>query len=446
MKRNDSLDKGTDLINDKNKNQINDKIMNENEDNNFGEKIKENEKDLNISGLNENLTADMEEPILNKNDFINPELPDKKTFFNTRYIKRIAIIIIYIVSYILNAIYIRINSLNLIPVKASFIQGAIFSIFIPISFFISSNRSFKRNKKYIGKEKEVLNIEIEKNMKEALSDFMNKKFYEVYYHYISKFYFMTAFFSLLYFLSVYFFYQGINYTQPLFGQLFLPFISIMLIVIKMIGQRIKCTKLKFFSVLCMTTTSFLFIISFIKNCDVEINKDYISSTIFLGLFTICQSCLIFFMKKVFKNYFYYVDVLEFIGYIGIYIVALVPLILVILYAIFYSELSENNPRGSDLFLVLGKAFCSSCICDLSLVYILKYFALKITCKIFIINAGIIYLIFCIVTDYKMKDDFYFISGLILTGIIICLLMNDIYKKNIKRQVYEVNKQKIRASL
>ena len=446
MKRNDSLDNPSDLINDKNKYQINENINYVDNKNNIEEKFIEEEKDLNISGLNENNKPEMEEPILDKNDFITPEYPEKKKFFETRYIKRVAIIIIYMISYILNAIYIRINSLNLIPVKASFIHGAILSIFIPISFFISSNRNFKRNKSYVHKEKEVLNTEIEKNMKEGISDFMNKKFYEVYYHYISKFYLMTSFFSLLYFLSIYFFYQGIDYTQPLFGQLFLPFISIIIIIIKMIDQKIKFSPLKFLSVIFIVTTSFLFIFSFKKNCDVELNSDYAYSTIFLSLFAILQSALIYFLKKTFKTYFYYMDILEFIGYIGIYIVAIVPLILVILYSIFYSELSENNPRGSDFYLVIGKAFFSSCICDLSLAYILKYFSLKIICKLHVINAGIIYLIFCIVTDYKMTDDALCICGLVLTGIIICLLINDIYKKNLKRQFYEVNKQKIKASL
>ena len=147
MKRNDSLDNPSDLINDKNKYQINENINYVDNKNNIEEKFIEEEKDLNISGLNENNKPEMEEPILDKNDFITPEYPEKKKFFETRYIKRVAIIIIYMISYILNAIYIRINSLNLIPVKASFIQGAILSIFIPISFFISSNRNFKRNKR-----------------------------------------------------------------------------------------------------------------------------------------------------------------------------------------------------------------------------------------------------------------------------------------------------------
>ena len=157
------------------------------------------ENNVEIKGTDEDLTN----CLLSKTDFM--ATPNKKNFCETRYIKRIVVIIIYILSYVINAIFIRINSLDLLPIKASFIQGAILSIFIPISFFISSNRNFKKNKRYVGKEKEVLNIEIENNMKEGLSDFMNKKYYEVYYHYISKFYFITALLSLFYFLSIFFF-------------------------------------------------------------------------------------------------------------------------------------------------------------------------------------------------------------------------------------------------
>ena len=421
------------------------------EENNLEEKNKkENQKkELKLSQLSNEYesTPNLKQSLLNKSDFVNQSFPAKKNFCETRYIKRIILIIIYIGSYVINAIYVRINSLNLIPIKASFIQGALLTIFIPISFFVSSNRNFKRNRKYIGREKEVLNIEIEKNMKENLSDFMNKKYYEVYYHYVSKFYVLTGFFSVFYFLSIYFFYQGISYTQPLFGQLFFPFISIILIVIKLVDKKLKCSLIKVFSALCMFFASFLFMISFIKSCGIILDKSYIKSTIFLGLFAICQGSFIYFVKKVFKRYFYYIDVLEFVGYTGFYITVFIPIVLIILYAIFYSELIDNNPSGSDLFFVLGKAFFSTCVCDLSLIFIIKYFSLKIICKLMLINLGIIYLIFYMVTGKDdMTGDYYFLAGQGLTLIIIILLLQNIYKKNMKREIYEAKKQRIRASL
>lgn len=408
---------------------------------------KENEKkEIKLSQIS-NESPDLKESLLNKNDFINQSYPPKKNFCETRYIKRIVLIIIYIGSYVANAIYIRINSLNLVPIKASFIQGALLTIFIPISFFLSSNRNFKKKRKYIGREKEVLNIEIENNMKENLSDFMNKKYYEVYFHYISKFYVLTGFFAVFYFLSIFFFYQGISYTQPLFGQLFFPFISLVLIVIKLFDKKIKCSIIKVFSILCMLFASFLFMISFIKSCEITLDKNYIKSTIFLGLFAVCQGTFIYFVKKVFKKYFYYVDVLEFVGYTGFYITVFIPIVLIILYAIFYSELYENNPSGKDLFFVLGKAFCSTCVCDLSLFFIIKYFSLKIICKLMLINLGIIYLIFYMITGKDdITGDYYFLAGQILTLIIIILLFQNIYKKNMKREIYEAKKQRMRASL
>ena len=399
-----------------------------------------------INNDNEN-SEDLTNCLLSKKDFMTTS--NKKNFCETRYIKRIVVILIYILSYVVNAIFIRINSLDLLPVKASFIQGAILSIFIPISFFISSNRNFKKNKRYIGKEKEVLNIEIENNMKEGISDFMNKKYYEVYYHYISKFYFITAFLSLLYFLSIFLFYQGISYTQPLFGQLFFPFISIILVVFKLFDKNFNCSLNKVLSILCILIASSLYMISFIKNNDIKSDqKNYIYSSIFLGICILCLSTFIYVAKKVFKKYFYYVDVLEFAGYTGIYIAGIVPLVLIILYAIFYSELKNNNPSGGALFIVLGKAFFSTCVCDLALAYILKYFALKITCKIMVVNLSIIYLIFYFVTAGRnaIFKDYYFLSGQILNLIIVFLLFYDIYNKNIKREVYEVKKQRIRASL
>jgi hypothetical protein len=429
-----------------------DKIANENDENENG--IGENEdKNLNTSCLNENgneiIQQEKNDILLNKSDFINQKTyPKKKSFCQTRYIKRIGIIFIFIPSYLYTAIYIRINSLHLIPVKAGFIQGAIFSIFIPISFFISSIVNFNKNKKYIGKEKEVLNFEIENNVKSNLSEYMNKKYYEVYYQYITKFYFLTAFFSVLYFLSIFLFYQGISYTQPFFGQLFFSFISTIVIIFKIFNRNMKCKAFKIFSIFCMLIPSFLYMASFMKNNNIEYDdKNFIYSTIFLGCFAICQSMLIYFVKKVFKKYFYYVDVLEFVGYIGFYIFVIVPLILVILYCIFYSELINNNPSGNPLFFVIGKAFLSTCVCDLSLFYILKYFALKITCKLLVINISIIYWIFYRVTGRnKMYDDYYFLVGQGINLIVIILLIVDIYKKNIKREVYEVKKQKIKASL
>ena len=422
---------------------------NENEEKNIEDiNIEENgKKNLKASKLSDDECADLGETLLNKKDFMNSLNKQKKSFCETRYIKRVLVIFLYSAAYIVNAIYIRINSLNLIPIKASFLQGALFSIGIPISFFISSNRNFKRNKKYMGKEKEVSNIEIERNMKDDLSDFMNKKYYEVYYHYISKFYLLTAFFSVLYFLSIYFFYQGISYTQPLFGQLFLAFIPIIILLIRIADKNINCKKRKVFSIICMIIASFLFAVSYLKNCYIKSDdNDYLFSILFLGIFTIIQSTFIYYAKKVFKKYFYYVDVLEFMGYAGIYIIGLVPLILIILYAIFYSELINNNPSGIELFYVIGKAFFSTFVCDLSLIYILKYFTLKVTCKIMIINFSAIYLIFSLVTGKEILKDYYFLGGQAINLLIIFLLLQDIYKKNLKREVYEVKKQRLRASL
>ena len=142
-------------------------------------------------------------------------------------------------------------------------------------------------------------------MKEGISDFMNKKYYEVYYHYISKFYFITALLSLLYFLSIFFFYQGISYTQPLFGQLFFPFISMFLVIFKLFDKNFNCSVKKVLSILFILIASSLYVISFIKNNDIKANqKDYIYSSIFLGVFILCQSTFIYVAKKVFKKYFY----------------------------------------------------------------------------------------------------------------------------------------------
>ena len=423
---------------------------------NFNENQKSNDKNLEemdqlkedtTRGLSGYINENAGETFLSKNDFISPSYPEKKNFCETRYFRRIVLIILYIIIYTINAIYIRINSLNLIPIKASFIQGSLFSIFIPISFLVASNKNFKKKRRHIGKEKEVLNIEIENNMKDNLSDFMNKRFYEVYYQYVSKFYLLTAFFSVLYFLSIYLFYQGISFTQPLFGQIFFSFISAGLILIKLFDKKMKCNLNKILSYICILGSSIVYMISFLKNDDIKFDKNYAFSTLFLVIFVVCQSTLIYFVKKVFKKYFYYVDVLEFVGYIGIYIVVFVPFILTILYFIFYSELIYDNPSGNSMFIVIGKGFFSTCICDLCLAYILKYFALKITCKLMIINLSIIYLIFYIVTGKeKIFKDYYFMIGQVLTVILFILLIQNIYKKNLKREEFEVKKQRLRAGL
>ena len=132
-----------------------DKISNESDENENENGIGENEdKNLNLNTSNENESENIKQEkndiLLNKNDFINQKTyPKQKNFFETRYIKRIVIIFVFIPSYLYSAIYIRINSLDLIPVKAGFIQGALFSIFIPISFFISSIVNFNKKKKSI---------------------------------------------------------------------------------------------------------------------------------------------------------------------------------------------------------------------------------------------------------------------------------------------------------
>jgi drug/metabolite transporter (DMT)-like permease len=152
------------------------------------------------------------------------------------------------------------------------------------------------------------------------------------------------------------------------------------------------------------------------------------------------------MKKVFKKYFYYVEVLEFVGYMGIYILAVVPFILVIIYFTFDRELINDNPSGNSLFSVIGKAFFSTCICDLCLFYILKYFSLKITCKLMIINLSIIYLIFYLATGKRILSNYYFLIGQIFSVILLFLLFKNVYEKNLKREVFEMNKIKLSASI
>jgi len=437
---------------EKNDLDLNSKSINERETKAIKEEknIEESDKkEGNTTGLNEYLKDDEEgeETLLSKNEFINPDYPTKKNFCETRYFKRIVLIIFYIISFSFSSIFIRINSLDLIPIKASFIQGAIFSIFIPISFFVSSNKYFKKKRKHLGKEKEVLNTDIEKNMKENLSDYMNKRYYEVYYQYLSKFYLLTAFFSVLYFISIFLFYQGISYSQPLFGQLFFSFVSIILVFAKLIEKGMKFDMLNIISLICILGASALFILSFLNKEHYTIDRNHIYSIIFLGFFAVCQSIIIYFMKNVFKKYFYYVDVLEFVGYMGLYILVIVPLILFILYCIYYRELIYDNPSGNSLFYVIGKAFVSTCICDLCLVYILKYFSLKITCKLMIINLSIIYLVFYLVTGKdKILGDYYFLGGQGISVILLVLLMINVYKKNLKREIFEMDKIKLRASV
>ena len=416
--------------------------------NNSEENQEENNLKSNSTGINEYIkdVKEIEETLLNKNDFVNPTYRDKKNFCETRYFRRIVLIIIYIFTYSLNAIFIRINSLDLVPIKACFLQGAIFSIFIPISFFFSSNKNFKKKRKNRGKEKEVLNTDIENNMKENLSDFMNKRYYEVYFQYLSKFYFLTGFCSVLYCISIFLFYQGISYTQPLFGQIFFSFISVILMIVKLVDKNIKCDCTKIMSVICILGSSIFYMISFVKNDIIEFDKNYIYSAIFLIIFAICQCLIIYFMKKVFKKYFYYVEVLEFVGYMGIYILAVVPFILVIIYFTFDRELINDNPSGNSLFSVIGKAFFSTCICDLCLFYILKYFSLKITCKLMTINLSIIYLIFYLVTGKRILSNYYFLIGQIFSVILLFLLFKNVYEKNLKREVFEMNKIKLSASI
>ena len=437
---------------EKNDLDLNSKSINERETKAIAEEKNIEESDKkggNTTGLNEYLKDDEEgeETLLSKNEFINPDYPTKKNFCETRYFKRIVLIIFYIISFSFSSIFIRINSLDLIPIKASFIQGAIFSIFIPISFFVSSNKYFKKKRKHLGKEKEVLNNEIEKNMKENLSDYMNKRYYEVYYQYLSKFYLLTAFFSVLYFISIFLFYQGISYSQPLFGQLFFSFVAIILVFAKLIEKGMKFDMLNIISLICILGASALFILSFLNKEHFIIDRNHIYSIIYLGFFAVCQSIIIYFMKNVFKKYFYYVDVLEFLGYMGLYILVIVPLILFILYCIYYRELIYDNPSGNSLFYVIGKAFVSTCICDLCLVYILKYFSLKITCKLMIINLSIIYLVFYLVTGKdKILGDYYFLGGQGISVILLVLLMINVYKKNLKREIFEMDKIKLRASV
>lgn len=374
---------------------------------------------------------------LDEKDFISTT--KKESIINKIYIENFIFIFIYVVSYVFCAIYIRHKSYNLDPSKASLIQGGVFSVFIPFSFFISITSEAKKQKKTEGREREISNVELEINMDKNLSDFMEKKYYEIYFRYLSKFYIFTGIISALYYLSFLFFYLGINNCQNIYGQIFVSFISTMALVPKLFDRGIRCNLFNIISIFLNFTCSCIFMIWFIldKN-NYKSNNDF-QGTLFLTIFVLFYTAYTYMFRKIFKKYFYYIETLEFVGYMGIFILIIIPLVLSILYCANYTYIGKNNPQGVSLFYVLGKSLISSFICDLSYIFVLKYFSLGVISKVFNINLGVLCLLYYLFRNKDIligennKANIVFYVGEGTCGLVLFLFFLDIYKKKNKKQ-------------
>ena len=430
-------------------------------DKNFKDKIEEKSRDsIGRSSLKGNVIlldtdlGDNSTPNILKTSKISLNTKDfeirKKKFYETSYIKKTLYIIIYIISYTICTIFIRVNSMNLNAGKASLIQGAIHMFSIPISFFISSFARTEKRKKNKGKEeKEIHHLEIEVNMQDNISDYMNKKYYEVYYSFLSKFYLLSVILSIIYYLSYLFFYLGFTYNQnpiqPIYGQFFYGIIPTIITIIKLFNRGVKFHGSSLLTILSNIFIVTLFFISFIIYNKNGFNSDDILSTVYLGIYLILNTSFIYGFKCIFRKFFYYIDILEFVGYMGLYIFVVIPPLLFLAFYLLNdgsgNEFLVNNPQGPVLFSLLVKTIFSSCICDLSFIYILKYFSFGIITKIFNINLGIIYFVYYVFAAEK-KLDFLFFAGEAFMVLSVILLIKHISQKNIKKIDKDLEKQQL----
>ena len=374
----------------------------------------------------------------------------KKSFCETNYIKKTIYIIIYIISYTICTIFIRVNSMDLNAGKASLIQGAIHVFLIPISFFASTFARIKKRKKNKGKdEKEIHHLEIEVNMRDNISDYMNKQYYEVYYSFTSKFYLLSVILSIIYYLSYLFFYLGFTYNnnpiQAIYAQFFYSIIPTIITIIKLFTRGVKLRSISLITIFSNIIIVALFFLSFIIYNKNGFNIDDVLSSIYLGIYLLLNTSFIYGFKFIFREYFYYIDILEFVGYIGLYILVVVPGLLFLAFYLLNdgsgNEFLANNPQGPILFSTLLKSIFSSCICDLSFIYILKYFSFGIITKIININLGIIYFIYYLFVAEKKLDILLF-AGEGFVGLSVVLLIIHISLKNFKKIDKDFEKQQL----
>ena len=152
----------------------------------------------------------------------------------------------------------------------------------------------------------------------------------------------------------------------------------------------------------------------------------IFSSLFFSMFLIYFHLLI-------KKYQYYFELVEMLGYMGLYCFIFLFIIIFILNILIKNE-KFNYTTGKGFLILILKCIISSLICDFSLLILFRYFNIMIISQIFLILIGILSGIYCFYKKYINNIFLYIAEGLELINIIIL-----IYKLKKKFNKIQINK-------
>ena len=355
-------------------------------------------------------------------------------FLNEHFFYKIFLIIIFILSYTFSAIYIRINYLECTPLQAAYIQCSVFIIFIPFSFIINL---YNDNKQNLNDDEFIFEneLDIERKMESNFSELIEKKYYETYYSYYNNFIKNAFILFILFVCYLIFFYFASCYVTPLLNQIiFLSLTSFIMMINKFLGRKkIKNLNLKILFIIINILLCTFFILMY-KNYLSNFKMDKIK----IGILLIIVSSLFFSMFLIYfnlliKKYHYYFELVEMLGYMGLYCFIFLFIIIFILHILIKNE-KFNYPTGHGFLILIFKCIISSLFCDFSLLLLFRYFNTMIISQIFLILIGILSGIYCFYKKYINNIFLYIAEGLELINIIIL-----IYKLKKKFNKIQINK-------
>lgn len=295
----------------------------------------------------------------------------KKKFNKWKTYRKFVYFTLSMMLYSVTHIFLRYNTMGVDHFLLPYFQVASLVVFIPFSF-LKTNITENCSK---GKPTEIERSSsvIEEKMKDEFSEIMEKKFYENYFEYSSRFYLHAIILSLLYYIRLLFYYWSLYYIPPLNCNSIFASTVIVLQVIRMLTGKYKPSLLSNF-ILIFYSCGLCCLFGYLNNAN-ELKSLSVLGVIYASISVIVTALFLYYYNSITKKYKYYIDIFELFGFIGLFCLVIIPFPLVLMS--YFATDGVRIPMGIELFIVLGKAMLCSCVNDVLIFNCISMFSMSV---------------------------------------------------------------------
>lgn len=285
--------------------------------------------------------------------------------------KKFLYFIISILLYSITHLLIRYDSMETDHFLLAYFQVASLTIFIPLSFLKKNiEDNFTKTKP---KEIEQSSSLMAQQMRDEFSEIMEKKFYENYFEYSSKFYLHSIILSSLYYISLSFYYWGLYYIPPLIGNSIFASTAIVLQIIKIVTGKYKLNLLSNF-ILILYSCGLCCLFGYLHNLN-TLKSLSLYGLAYFSISAITTALFIFYFNSISKKYKFYIDVIELLGFAGLFCLLIIPFFLLLV--TYLTTDSIIIPMGTQLLIVLAKSMLCSCVNDVIILKCISLFSMSV---------------------------------------------------------------------